>query len=486
MTSERTHTMRHILRRRPLASTVGVIACAVGAALIGCQSVTDSLLKADDPDLVFQNQLQSPDGADGLRIGTLARFRAITGGAESTWLFGGLLADEWSTSSTFIQNDEADERKIRLDNGSVTGQFRNLNRVRTGANLAIPSLLKWKPTPTANIAEVYFARAFAEMQLAQDFCNGIPLSDAASDSITFGMPLSVAEVFTRAVASYDTALANSTGTDAFSVSINTAARIGRARALMGLNRVDEAAAAISAAPAIATTYSYDHTFSVATGDNTIWGQGASARRYTVGDSVEGNARNLFVKNAIPFFSAKDPRLPVTYTVSSKGDTTKSQDGFTFSRTTSLYARSSSVSVVNGIDARLIQAEAAFKASPDVVTGATSWLGILNALRAAPPKVGEVQPTAASLPQLTDPGTADGRLNLLFREKAFWTFGRGQRLGDLRRLIRFYGRTPDNTFPVGTHYRGGAYGADVNLPVPQEELNNPNVQKQGSTCTNRNA
>ena len=72
--------------------------------------------------------------------------------------------------------------------------------------------------------------------------------------------------------------------------------------------------------------------------------------------------------------------------------------------------------------------------------------------------------------------------MLFREKAFWTFSRGQRLGDLRRLVRFYNRTPENTFPVGQFYRGGAYGADVNLPVPQDEAVNPNF----SGCTDRRA
>ena len=63
--------------------------------------------------------------------------------------------------------------------------------------------------------------------------------------------------------------------------------------------------------------------------------------------------------------------------------------------------------------------------------------------------------------------------MLFREKAFWTFSRGQRLGDLRRLIRDYGRNEANTFPRGQHYRGGPYGVDVNMPVPTDELNNPN-------------
>jgi hypothetical protein len=80
--------------------------------------------------------------------------------------------------------------------------------------------------------------------------------------------------------------------------------------------------------------------------------------------------------------------------------------------------------------------------------------------------------------LTDPGTTDARVNLLFREKAFWTFGRGQRLGDMRRLIRDYSRTPENTFPMGTHYRGGTYGTDVNMPVPQQEENNPKFSRAG--------
>ena len=50
-----------------------------------------------------------------------------------------------------------------------------------------------------------------------------------------------------------------------------------------------------------------------------------------------------------------------------------------------------------------------------------------------------------------------------------------RLGDLRRVIRDYGRTEANTFPRGQHYRGGPYGADVNMPVPTDELNNPNFK-----------
>ena len=109
--------------------------------------------------------------------------------------------------------------------------------------------------------------------------------------------------------------------------------------------------------------------------------------------------------------------------------------------------------------------------------------ILNALRAAPPQIGDIKPTAAQLPPLAVPATAAAARTLFFREKALWTFSRGQRLGDMRRLVRQYNHPVDQVYPTGTHYRGGEYGTDVNLPVPKdEEKNNPNF----TGCIDRNA
>jgi len=92
------------------------------------------------------------------------------------------------------------------------------------------------------------------------------------------------------------------------------------------------------------------------------------------------------------------------------------------------------------------------------------------------------PVGDVLPPLVDPGTPDARISLQFREKAFWTYGRGERLGDLRRLVRQYGRPQDQVFPTGTFFKGGSYGTDVNLPVPQAELNNPSY----TGCIDRSA
>jgi hypothetical protein len=322
---------------------------------------------------------------------------------------------------------------------------------------------------------MYMARGFAQMQLAQDFCNGIPLSNAdISGVVTFGTPLTNDQVFTVAVASYDSALALATATDKATIAIHMAAEIGKARALLDLNQPAAAAPLVADVP---TTYTYDITSSLAGGNNGIWSEGASQRRYSVGDSLEGNSHNILVANAIPFYSAHDPRLPVVYTISSKGDTTKAQDGLTLSRTTPLYGQVTPISLVNGIDARLVEAEAALRANQP-----SQMMSILNTLRATPLTIGTLTTNPTKLPALADPGTDSARTSLYFREKAFWTFSRGQRLGDLRRLVRQYGRPVNEVYPEGTHYRGTTYGPDVNLPITTGESNgNPNFKG----CLDRN-
>ena len=435
-------------------TAVGITAFSL--ALSACSSITDNLLTAETPGIIPPALTQSAEGALGLANGTLDTFRSITAGSESTWLFGGLLADEWSTSSTFPQNDETDQRHVLENNSQVTGMLYRLYRTRIRAAEAITALNKFAPTNRSLIGEMYFAKGFAEMQLAQDFCNGIPISNLVDGVPQAGEPETDAKVFTRALASYDSAIAFANGVDARSVLIGRAARIGKARAQLGLKQFAEAANTVAGIP---TSFSYTHTFSLTTGTNTIWGQGFSAARYVVGDSLEGNARNIYVKNALPFVSAKDPRLPVDLL------TGNGQDGQTRIRRTTLYGQLTSVEVVNGIDARMVEAEAAL-ASGDPA----KFLAIHNALRAAPPKLGEVQ--AAALAPLVDPGTDAARVSLQFREKAFWTFSRGQRLGDMRRLVRQYGRAVTDVFPVGIHYKGGDYGADVNFPIVTDERNNP--------------
>ena len=123
-------------------------------------------------------------------------------------------------------------------------------------------------------------------------------------------------------------------------------------------------------------------------------------------------------------------------------------------------------LATGVEARLIEAEAAFRnGTPG------QGLTILNALR-----------VLAGLTPVTDPGTEATRVNLLFRERAFWMWGTAHRLGDLRRLVRQYGRSQATVFPVGDYHKGGDYGTDVNLPVSSDERNNPKF----TGCIDRSA
>ena len=447
----------------------GLAAVAAALLAVACHgSVTDTSLRVITPTVIDPGVLNNADGANALRTGALLRLRNIAGGSESSWLFGGLLADEWQTSSTFVQNDEADERRISLDNSTVTTQFRTINQARTASNQAIVALKTYRPTATADIAEMYFTRGFAELQLAQDFCNGIPLSDASVSPVVYGKPQTTDAVFRVAMASLDTAISLSgTGTDAQSVLVNRAARVARARAQLGMNDIAGAATTVAAVP---STFTYDMTFATSSGDNILWSQPFSQNRYSVGDTAIVTSAGSFVsKPSINFASAADPRVP------SQNPNKKAQDGSVFVKTTTLWGQSTSISVFNGIDARLIEAEAFLKAG-----NTTSWLATLNALRAAPPiALGAI--TVTAMAPLADPGDAASRLALTFREKAFWTFGRGQRLSDMRRLIRQYGLLEANVFPTGTHYRGVPYGTDKNLPVPQDETNNPNF----TGCIDRN-
>jgi hypothetical protein len=347
--------------------------------------------------------------------------------------------------------------------------YRDLHRARNSAREAINALREFKPNPPANIGQVYFALGFAELTLAQNFCNGQPLSDASTGEVIYGEPKSNQEIFQIALTHFDSALTLASASDASSTAIRNAAAVAKGRVLLELNRHAEAATAVAAVP---TNFISLATFSLTGGNNQIWALGPSAKRWTVGDSFDTSG---LIRNALPFASAKDPRVPNTGTATGTSPAGRGFDNTTNFIILDLYGRTDPTPIVSGVDARLIEAEARLKASdiPGMMT-------ILNALRGAAQNLGPR--STPVMPALATPATQEAAVDLYFREKAFWTFSRGQRLPDLRRLIRQYGRTESTTFPEGTFFKGGTYENDVDFPVTIDELNNPNFQ----ACANRNA
>jgi hypothetical protein len=69
---------------------------------------------------------------------------------------------------------------------------------------------------------------------------------------------------------------------------------------------------------------------------------------------------------------------------------------------------------------------------------------------------------------------------LFRERAFWMYLTAHRLGDMRRLVRQYGRGLETVYPTGSYFKGGSYGTDAVLVPHQDETNNPNW----TACTDK--
>ena len=91
----------------------------------------------------------------------------------------------------------------------------------------------------------------------------------------------------------------------------------------------------------------------------------------------------------------------------------------------------------------------------------------------------------TLEPLVDPGTDDARLQLLFRERGFWLFLTGTRLGDLRRLVRDYGLAAEEVYPSGAYVQGGEHGADVVFEIDFDETNNPNYTTANCNVTTVN-
>jgi hypothetical protein len=394
------------------------------------------------------------------------------------------MSDEFSNSDFQNSQNDIDQRTISPDNGA--SDYGNITQARGFIRDAINAEQKYEPNKKTDIGELYLALAFNEMTLAENFCNGIPLGSNKNGVVDYSSPdfkpLSDAEVYAIALIHIDSALsvtAQDTATaNATAKSIVTqAALITKARILIDQDKANAAtAAALVPVSAVPSTFQYLWSTSPSNNsdDNGMWSFNNSVGRMTVGDSsITFAGKTYQTLNAIPFASANDPRVPV---LNGKANGLSSEDGLTPFFLQQIWKnRDDPQPMVSGVDARLIEAEAALNAS-DYVT----MTNILNALRQNPPKIGTYQP--AAMGTLTAPTAQDAATSLFFREKAFWTFGRGQRLSDLRRLVRQYGRTQDQVFPSGEHYKGGNYGSDVNFPVPDAERVNP----QFHGCTNRDA
>lgn len=420
--------------RRPLAATLLLAASA-------CSSFTD----VSAPDAVQLPSLNNASGAEALRVGSISGFALVYAGAELGQITtSGALADEFSNASTPVVALAIADIRILPEPGA-SYPYLAVQRSRLDVRRAIEALQTYAPDRRAKIGEQFALAGYTEIFLGENMCPGIPLGEMVDGIPIYGTPLTTDELFDRAIADFDSALAYSTD----SVRVMNLARIGRGRALLDRGRFNDAGGAMAAVP---TAYSYQLQYSAAQ-PNGVYNIVSVSKWLTVSDR-EGI-------NGLDFRSANDPRVPTTFV-------SKGADGATNVYAFARYATvSSPVVLASGIEARLIEAEAMLKSGD-----AAGALQALNALRA----------TVPGLAPLTMQATDADRLDQLFRERAFWLFATGHRQGDLRRLIRQYGRAPESIFPKGPYKDGRSYGTDVSFPPDIAQQDNPSYKG----CTDRGA
>jgi len=463
----------------------------LAVALLVPQAGCNDPLRVSIPFIVPPGALSDSAALETVRAGAIGDFAiAYTGDhpdgsggvGEGVVMYGGLLADEWVNSETFPTRIEVDARTIQVTNADVDLWYRLLHRARRAAEVAAARFAAVAPTDPGH-AEMLILAGYTYIFFAETYCSGVPVSKLNDDgSITYGQPLTTAELLDTAVARFDAALAATTDAD-----LTSFASVGKGRALVDRGQFAAATTAVSAVPT-AFAYVNEHTENTDRENNGAFNGNVTDIRYAAADREGGNG--------FPFRFVPDPRTQATLTVTvdppNPPDTAKGFDGETPQWNQVRYGeRKAPITVATGVEARLIEAEAALQAGDTGAGGA--FLTALNDPRANPGERPYFNPSPAVvgdpvtapigvLPDLTttDITNAGGAVNLLFAERARWLWFTAHRLGDLRRLVRAipqggYGRAENTVFPVGPYFKSGSppYGTDVNIPVPVTEQNNPN-------------
>jgi hypothetical protein len=463
-----------------------VLAAAVIAltSAVGCRP-SDVLQVPPPAGVVAGGALNSQAGAEAAY--TVARFQLFGGMVgpygQGVLAWSELLSDEltYAGYSFYAIQANVDGRSTRGDaNFQESGDtpWQTLLQGRSAVLLAIPGLMQYEPAAgRSKVGEAYALAGYAELLLAEDYCAGTPLDRVIpGGGIDYEMSLSTDSLLGVAVAHFDSALAQANG----DASVQGLASVGLGRALLDRGQGTAAANAVQGVaasfvysaelghdqitnPYIANLYasSYSSPYAYELFFNTADGEGG---------------------NGLNFLSAHDPRLTFDSSL-------MTASGTPWYLPAKFEVNFSLFPIATGVEAALISAEVA------LATNAVTWLNDLNALRTdgtfTVPTVGDTVYGAgtggvAGLAPLADPGSDSGRVSLMFRERAFWLFGTGSRLGDLRRLVRQYQRSAEQVFPTGPYPNGSNlappiinYGTDVSLTLPTPAggltITNPNYK-----------
>ena len=443
------------------------------------------------------------NGAEQLMENGYARLAAAFGqdgfgdGGLVEW--SGMLTDEfqWGYFSFGGAYANIDARRSAAFGGYselADGAVENLMAARFTLLASVPLLEQYEPPSGRSKIGLAFALVgYTELLAGEDYCAGLPLGYESATGIVYGTPLTTDSLFGVAETHFDSAVKYA-GSDPIATPL---AALGLARTLLDRGQFAQAATGLSVVP---TSFAY--LAGLETGG---FNQGSVTESDMWDVYVQGYDCGLFTpvdrkgQNGLNYISAADPRLVFNPTIIKTCDGYYGSLGYTKALADSILYYpmkvgnpSSGITLATGVEARLIEAEAALQAGQ-----VGTWAAALNALRSDAPAT--YLQSAAAVPPLTPDSTTGAsaamRVDVMFRERAFWLYGNGTRLGDMRRLIRQYGRDQSTVFPIGS-YPGNAYntlptpiptyGPDVNLTLPTGAggLSDPNANYKG--CLNRAA
>ncbi len=436
-------------------------ACLVALAAAGTAGCRGDLLGVSvPPNAVAASQARDSAGGEALRNGAIGAFAtglaSIGGGLQ----YSGMMADEFYDALNADAPDvAADSRSVSSGGATVMDMaYIELQQARIQSLQAVGVLEHNTSTAgSSDVGEAFAIAGYAEVFLAEHMCAGIPLSQVSlSSTVTPGDPLSTDSVLATAAAHFDSAAVHAAG----SATIAGLGAIGKGRALLDRGRAADAGAAVASVPP-----SFVYTIALPAKAVDVYRFMTQGLGITMADG-KGT-------NGLQYVSARDARLPTDTAGINFLTGATAVHPLKFGSTTS---SNGSIPLGDGVEGGLITAEQALAAG-----NAAGWLAALNALRANFTTLRGPYPADTSYHQLgplADPGSDSARVTLTFRERAFWLYGTGHRLGDLRRLVHWYGRDQATVFPTGAYVNGIAssvratYGIDVNFPIGAVEQGNP--------------
>lgn len=434
-----------------LSLVFGLASCSP-SSLVDVQSPSNIV----DPSLV-----NTAAAATQMRTGALLRMMGAFGNDpySSVIAMSGYLTDELSDTYG-LSGQTGDDRNVlnpAFDKNQSGYAYDAIQSARVKTQQARQALQLYATNapgvPSAWQGELFSLEGYTILWLTELYCSGIPLTSAplvGAQVPTRGF--STEDLYLHAIALFDSAMV--VGAD--SASYVNLARVGKARALLGLGRF---AAADSAVRSVPTDFVYLVRSELSSTD------GRGIFNFPVREA-QGFFRVQDHEGGNGLVWSTDPRTAVVTVPSQTGamlwPAKYNMDSTGAPKPTTSFS-GGALRLADGLEARLIQAEAALAA------GDGSWLTTLNMLRATCVGAATCAPipglTAVALPALADPGTPDTRLDLVMQERAMWLYLTGHREGDMRRLARVYNRDPETVWPTGLMY-GPAYGPLWNQTIPE--------------------